>query len=222
MNPQIMKAEGAGERDKMLRLCEYESKYSFLLLSIVAIPLIAEMDAILTFWLGNVPEYSVMFCRCVLIVSLCDQLSIGLTSANQAIGQLRLYSLVFYTLKLIVLILAWICLRNHLPLISIMYCYISVELLTSLLRLPLMKRIANIQMWQFCKNVFGRVIIPVVCIAGACYIVPTHTQAPHSIFYCLLASGLTGFASIWFTSLTSIEKDLIRNFIKKTAKVHEQ
>ena len=32
MNPQIMKAEGANDRQRMLRLCEYESKYACLLL----------------------------------------------------------------------------------------------------------------------------------------------------------------------------------------------
>ena len=91
MNPQIMKAEGAGERERMLRLCEYESKYSFLLLSLVAIPLIAEMEMILHLWLRHVPEYAVMFCRFILVASLCDQISVGLTSANQAIGQIRNY-----------------------------------------------------------------------------------------------------------------------------------
>lgn len=222
MNPQIMKAEGAGERTKMLRLCEYESKYSFLLLSIVAIPLIAEMNTVLQLWLGNVPEHAVMFCRCVLIASLCDQLSVGLTSANQAIGKLRLYNFTFYTLKLIVLLLTWICLKHHLPLISIMWCYIIVELFTSLLRLPLMKHIANIQMWQFCKNVFGRISIPAICIAGTSYLISTYVHAPHSIFYCILASCITGILSIWYTSLTPSEKNIVRNFLKKTAKLNEQ
>ena len=31
MNPQIMKAEGSGDRSRMVRLCEYESKYAFLM-----------------------------------------------------------------------------------------------------------------------------------------------------------------------------------------------
>lgn len=38
VNPQIMKAEGAGDRQRMLRLAEIESKFAFFLMSMVLIP----------------------------------------------------------------------------------------------------------------------------------------------------------------------------------------
>lgn len=218
MNPQIMKAEGSGDRSRMVRLCEYESKYAFLLLSLVAIPLIAEMDTVLHFWLGEVPKHAVMFCRFILAASLCDQISIGLTSANQAIGKIKIYNLVFYTLKLLVIILAWCCIKVGLPLVTIMWCYVGVELFTSLLRLPLMKRIAHIAILPFCKNVFMRIIMPLISMCGICAIIKENIDSPYRVFLTISSSLLIGFVTIWVTSLTPIEKEFAKSFLGRRNK----
>jgi O-antigen/teichoic acid export membrane protein len=218
MNPQIMKAEGSGDRSRMVRLCEYESKYAFLLLSLVAIPLIAEMDTVLHFWLGEVPEHAVMFCRCILAASLCDQISVGLTTANQAVGKIRTYNLIFYTFKLLVVILAWGCIKAGLPLVSVMWCYIGVELFTSFLRLPLMKRIANIAILPFCKNVFMRIIIPLISMCGICAIIKENIDSPYRVFLTISSSLLIGFVTIWVTSLTPIEKEFAKSFLGRRNK----
>jgi O-antigen/teichoic acid export membrane protein len=218
MNPQIMKAEGSGDRSRMVRLCEYESKYAFLLLSLVAIPLIAEMDTVLHFWLGKVPEHAVMFCRCILAASWCDQISVGLTTANQAVGKIRTYNLIFYTFKLLVVILAWGCIKAGLPLVSVMWCYIGVELFTSLLRLPLMKRIAHIAILPFCKNVFMRIIIPLISMCGICAIIKENIDSPYRVFLTISSSLLIGFVTIWVTSLTPIEKEFAKSFLGRRNK----
>lgn len=218
MNPQIMKAEGSGDRSRMVRLCEYESKYAFLLLSLVAIPLIAEMDTVLHFWLGEVPEHAVMFCRCILAASLCDQISVGLTTANQAVGKIRTYNLIFYTFKLLVVILAWGCIKAGLPLVSVMWCYIGVELFTSFLRLPLMKRIANIAILPFCKNVFMRIIVPLISMCGICAIIKENIDSPYRVFLTISSSLLIGFVTIWVTSLTPIEKEFAKSFLGRRNK----
>lgn len=213
MNPQIMKAEGANDRKRMIRLSEYASKYSFLLLSLVAIPIIAEMDIILQVWLKDVPEHTSMFCRFMLIASLCDQLSIGLTSANQAIGKIRTYSLVFYTLKLLVILAGWICLYSRMPIISVMWCYVCIELLTSLLRLPLMKWIADINMLPFCKHVFGRIILPCLSMILVCWTITRFVDLSYRIFITVGASIVVGLIMIWLTSLNKQEKDILRHTI---------
>lgn len=222
MNPQIMKAEGANDRQRMLRLCEYESKYACLLLSMLTIPLIAEMDTILRIWLGDVPEHATMFCRFILAAALCDQISVGLTSANQAVGKIRTFSLVFYTFKLTVVVLAWLCLRNGLPLVSIMWCYVGVELFTSFLRLPLMKYIADIPMLPFCRNVFMRILVPLMSMSAVCYLTTTHLDMTWRIVPTFIISGIVGFLSIWITSLTDIEKQYIQQiFTRKSKQQHE-
>lgn len=218
MNPQIMKAEGAGERAKMVQLSESASKYAFLLLSLVAIPLIAEMDIVLHFWLGEVPEHAVMFCRFILIAALCDQISVGLTSANQAVGKIRVYNLVFYTLKLTVVIIAWWCLKQGLPLISVMGCYAGIEFITSLLRLPLMKHIADIPILPFCKNVFLRIIVPCIAMVVTCYLSVRFIDLPWRLAITATASLIIGISTIWGFSLRSEERQYIKHTITKLKK----
>ncbi len=209
LNPQIMKAEGRGDREQMIRLCEYASKYSYLLLALVAIPLIAEMDTILQVWLGNVPADAAMFCRFLLIASLCDQISVGLTSANQAIGNIRIYSLVFYTLKLLVIAAGWLCLHWGMPAASIMWCYIAIELGTSLLRLPLMKWIAGIEMLPFIKHVFIRIAVPSIAMSVTCYAITSQLHIPYRILITIIGSIIIGLVSIYATSLNKEEKEYI-------------
>ena len=209
MNPQIMKAEGAGQRQHMLRLCELASKYAFLLLSLVAIPLIAEMPTILKAWLGNVPEHSIMFCRLILVAALCDQVSVGLTTANQAIGKIRTYNIIFYTLKLLVVLIGWIFLKCNMPIASIMWTYVSIEFITSLLRLPLMKHVADINMLQFCRNVFMRISVPCLTITTTCYLCTAFVEINWRIIITIIMSMIFGMISIWITALTREEKKYI-------------
>jgi O-antigen/teichoic acid export membrane protein len=215
MNPQIMKAEGAGERQKMVRLCEYESKYSFLLLAIVAIPLIAEMDTILKLWLGEIPKHAIMFCRFMLVASLCDLVSIGWTTANQAIGKIRVYNIIFYTLKLLVIVLSWYCLQKELPIVSVMWCYVFIEFVGTIIRLPLMKYIANIEILPFFKNVLLRIIWPCIAIILTCYVSTKYIDVPWRLIATMVLSCVIGTFSIWGFALDNNEKLYIKNTIKQ-------
>ena len=190
------------------------SKYSFLLLALVAVPIIAEMDTLLQWWLGEVPEHTSMFCRLMLVASLCDQLSVGLTSANQAIGNIKKYTLIFYSTKLLVIVAGWICLYKGLPIASIMWCYVVIELLTSLMRMPLMKWIAGIEMWSFCKHVFGRIILPLIAMIAVCYVMTNYMQYNYRVLLTLGASAVVGIVMIWLTALDKKEKELFKQSIK--------
>lgn len=215
INPQIMKAEGGNNRERMVMLSEYTSKYSFLLLALVAIPIIAEMDTLLQWWLGEVPEYTSMFCKLMLVASLCDQLSVGLTSANQAIGNIKKFTLVFYTSKLLVIVAGWICLHHQLPIASIMWCYVTIELLTALMRLPLMRWIADIKIVPFCKHVFGRIILPLAAMVAVCCLVTTYSHYSYRVLLTIAISTVVGIIMIWLTALDKKEKDIIKQSVKE-------
>ena len=218
INPQIMKAEGKGDRKKMIILSEYTSKYSFLLLSLVAIPLIAEMDTILQVWLENVPDNTVMFCQYILIATLCDQLTIGLTSANQAIGKIKNYSLIFYTFKLLTLLGAWYCLRMQWSPQCVMYCYVGVELFTAFLRLPLLHKMGNVDIRHFCKQVFGHIAIPTIVILLVAILI-THTLTGTYRFLITIAVAIVaGAIAIWFTGLDRNEKELVTQYLHSICK----
>ena len=215
MNPQIMKAEGAGNRDKMIRLAEYESKYAFLLLAIVAIPLIVEMDSILSLWLTEVPTYTVPFCQLVLLAALCDQLTVGLTSANQAFGKIGVYTMCFYSIKLLTLVGVYTALRLDVPVQYVLWSYVGVELFDAFVRLPLLKWQIGISVRHFISHVLLRVVIPAFTISIVCLSVTHFITIPYRFVLTMLLSVVAGGSALWFTSLDKSEKMYVRTFAKR-------
>lgn len=162
INPQLMKAEGRGDRTEMLRLTTMESKFSYLILSTLLIPLIVELPSVLTFWLKDYPAYSVQFCSLIMVSIIFDQTTIGLTSANQAIGNIRNYSLLISTIRLLILPSAWLCLYYGLPVYSVMVVYLCVEVLCGLTRIPFLKHTAGLIVADYCKDVYIKTAPPVL------------------------------------------------------------
>ena len=58
MQPQIVKAEGSKDRNKMFLLSETTSKFAFFLIGFVTVPTLFYMDEILALWLGIAPDYA--------------------------------------------------------------------------------------------------------------------------------------------------------------------
>ncbi|MBR0310682.1 MAG: MATE family efflux transporter [Paludibacteraceae bacterium] len=215
INPQIMKAEGAGDREKMLRLAEYESKYASLLLGLVSIPLIFEMESVLRLWLTDVPEYAVGFCQLMLLAAVFDQLSIGLTSANQAIGRIKVYTLVFYTFKLVTLLGVWVCLLFGVDVVTSLWCYVVVELLGSFLRLVLLKRQAKISILHFAGSVFARLAFPLIVITAISYVCVTHIDHPYRFVLTMVLSVAGGITAALLTALDKSERDALYTLLHR-------
>ncbi|MCQ2323577.1 MAG: hypothetical protein MJZ53_01820 [Paludibacteraceae bacterium] len=218
INPQIMKAEGSGNRERMIILAESASKYASLLIAMVAIPIIAEMDAILHWWLTDVPEGANMFCRFVLAASVCDQLTIGLGSANQAIGKIRNYSIIVNTVKVLTLPAAWICLKCGLPVTSTMLCYIGFELLCAMIRLPFLKYTAGISIRHFAKNVFLPLLCPYIIMASTSWLIISYVDISYRFVLTLITTAIAGAIVIWFTALTKTERQIAIKMISDKIK----
>ena len=67
INPQLVKSEGSGDRQKMLHITNISTKFSVFLFALFAIPVILETPYLLNLWLKNVPDYAVIFVRLTLI-----------------------------------------------------------------------------------------------------------------------------------------------------------
>lgn len=91
ITPQIAKSEGAGDRSQMLQMAGYSTKLSFLIFTILLVPLFVEMPYVLGLWLENVPEYTIYFCKLLLCSTLLAQLSNGLMLIMQSYGRIKEY-----------------------------------------------------------------------------------------------------------------------------------
>ena len=215
VNPQLMKAEGAGDRKRMLHLSMIESRYAFLVMALVLLPVIVEMEAILHFWLGDVPEYAVMFCRYLLSAYILDQLTIGLTSVNQAIGRIRNYSLLISTIRLLTLPVAWLCLKVGLPLHSVMWTYLVVEFVIGVIRIPFMKFTAGLPVMEYIRTVIVQTMLPVAGTFVCSLSIMCCVQFPYRFLLTECVSVLVGVALVYLFTLNCAERSWLHEKVKQ-------
>lgn len=168
VGPQLMKAEGGNNRQHMLYLARFQSKISYLLLGVVAIPAIFEIDEILRIWLKEVPDYTALFGIMFLASALVDQLTSGLGSAIQATGKIERYSIVAYTPKFLILPFGWFFLKIGWPMWTVALLFFFIEALCMFLRLPITKKSIDFRVRDFLLYAFKSVLIPTLVIVAVC------------------------------------------------------
>jgi len=209
MAPLIVKAEGRGDRSSMFHLSELTSKYSFFLLSLVVIPLMLEMPAVLHAWLGEVPRHLAFICRCLLAASLCDQLTVGLGVANQAIGRIRNYSLLINTMKMATLPLVYLCLWRGFSLEVAMYCYVLVELICAVTRLPFLHFTAGLSVSHYIAHVFMRIVLPLLLMFLAGFAVILYVDIPYRFLLTAVACIAVGLIAILTIGIEKDEREML-------------
>ena len=218
MSPQIIKSEGSGDRQRMLLFAAYASKFSLLLLAIAEIPIVFEMPGILEVWLGDVPEGTVTLCSMILIASLCDQTTIGLNVANEAIGKIRNYSLIINTTKLLTLVVAWICLRHTRNVAAAMWCYLIIEVICAIVRLPYLKFTAGLDIRWYLSFVIVPSLLPLGSMIAVSWAMVSYADLPLRFLFTFVTSAVVGAAVIWFACLNKKEHELVMSFIRRKRK----
>ncbi|MGP1992281.1 hypothetical protein D9V96_010365 [Zobellia laminariae] len=214
LNPQIMKSEGVNDRERMLRLSMIASKFGFFLVAIIAIPAIFEMSQILGFWLKEVPRYTAIFAQLILIAILLNQMTIGLQSALQATGKIKLYQTVVGGVILMTLPIAYFFLKLGYPPYFVFVSYIGLEIIAIILRIGITKKIAQLSVPVYIHRVFVKSIVPLFCSFFTCWIVTNYFQIEYRF---LLTGGISAIIfslSIYFFGLCVDEKILIHGFLK--------
>lgn len=95
VRPQVIKSCAEGKHDEMYQLSFYASKFSFILMLAMVIPLSFEIDFVLNIWLGdNVPEYTNIFAVLVLVTCLFTSIHRASLMPYHAIGRIKTGNLI--------------------------------------------------------------------------------------------------------------------------------
>ena len=213
--PQLMAAEGGGDRYKMLKLAEMQSKMSFLLLAMIGIPTMFEMQTLLELWLVDVPRYTMLFGCVFLSMQIVDMLSIGLGTANKAIGNIGRYTFITFTPKLLILPIAWYILKHNGPLVCVGLVMLVVETICMLLRVYLFRKENWFNAVDYCKSVIIRILPPVIFSVISCIMVSSLCEGkmrPLYMYFCAI-SIFTIVA--YLISFNKLEKEVIKKLLRK-------
>jgi len=157
--PQITKNYSGGNKERSTTLTCYISKYTFLLMSMVAFPILLEMKFLLGLWLKEIPNGTTIFCRLVVLGGLLDCLGAGIPALVNSTGNIRRYQIIVHTFMLLGLPIAMVFYKfgfNEYT-ISIIYCVIIF--LSAFLKLFLLKRIFDFNVLNFIRISYIRMFI---------------------------------------------------------------
>lgn len=165
INPQLMKSEGMNDRNRLLRISFISSKFSVLALALFAVPLIIEMDEVLTLWLkDDVPPYTMRLAQFILLLSIAYQYSVGIMSAIQATGKIRNYQITMGSILLLNVPIAYTILKLGYPVYYTTMAFLVLEIISLCVRLFMAKHLTGMKINDYYKNVilptFVIILIP--------------------------------------------------------------
>ena len=168
INPQIMKSEGGGDRVRMIRVCEIGAKYSSFLFALIGIPVILEASYLLTLWLKEVPEYTVIFCQLIMIQMLIEKFTFQITHAIRAVGNIRGFQVMESIFCLLYLPFAYFLFKAGYDATWIYWLSIIDSLAVAIVRLFYGYKIVQINVWLYIKNAIIPIILPLGMSVGFC------------------------------------------------------
>lgn len=157
--PQITKNFSGGNQTRSLMLTSYISKYTFILMCIVAFPVMLEMEFLLGIWLKEIPEGAVQYCQLTVLGGLIGCLGEGITALLNATGNIKPYQIIINVFNLLGLPIAFFVYKLGYPAESVLIIYCIIAFLSSLLRVILMKSIYRFDVRLLFKVSYSRIFV---------------------------------------------------------------
>lgn len=138
--PQIVKTYAAKEVKRFHKLIFQTSKFSYFMVIVLVLPILFTIDGILEIWLTNVPEYTAIFCRLILIFLSIETIMAPLWMSVQATGKIRNYQMLMASFIFMNFPIAYILLKMGLPVYTVWVVRIVVNMATMVARCIYMKK----------------------------------------------------------------------------------
>ncbi|WP_320018341.1 oligosaccharide flippase family protein [Labilibaculum manganireducens] len=188
LNPQLTKAVAAKEKDHQNKLIYRSSKFSYFLLFFIGLPVLLNMEFLLTLWLKTVPDYTVIFCQLIIIGTLVDVISAPFWVVVFATGKIKLYQIIVSTIIICNVIFSYIAAKYGYEPELTLYIRIGLFAIQNVVRVIFVSQLIDFDIIDFLK----KVLIPIIFV--------TIIASPLPI---LLKGSFTGVQQLISTSVLS-------------------
>lgn len=215
--PQITKSYVVGDKSRYLDLVILSSKIAFSAMLIISTPFLIEAGFLLKLWLGEIPSYSIIFIKLLIIDGLIRSFNSGITTIVFATGKIKLYQTIESGLILLSVIIGYFVLNRGYDAYFFQIVIIIFSIITLVVRHIILNYIVKIDSLQIIKKSYIPSFILFILYAPTLIIkIPFHPifNIIIVIFYTLLL--------IWNVCLNhkeksyaiSASKNLLHKFIK--------
>ncbi len=216
LNPMITKSEGAGNRQLMLNASFAGSKISFFLLIFFYIPVILEMPTIFNYWLVEVPEYTIVFCTLLLLRNLIEQLYITLYSSIASVGNIKHFQIYNAILNIFPLPIIYMLFSFGFSPVALYVVFIFYSIFQGSLYLFFAKRECGMSIKSYFEEVIAKSLLTLFAIT-LIVLVPYFLVEvePYRLLSVVVVNIFAFLFVVWFIGLSKIEKDFIRQLVKR-------
>ena len=215
VKPQIYKLYVSNELNLLNQLIIRSTSISFFLNSILAIPVFFYAEYILTLWLGEVPQHTILFTQIILFVGVVDSGNGAMIAPVLATKKIRDFYLVTGSLYILTLPISYLILKMGGSPESTAVVTLIISFITVFCRVYFLKRLIKLPAMRY----IGLLVrIMIVTIGMMLLIGMIVANVKENFFNLVLVTLFTFILHIVFYSLFVISRDdkiLLKEVIRK-------
>lgn len=167
INPQIIKRYSIGDKISMFNLVFFASKLSFILLLVISLPFLIDAQYILKLWLKEVPDYTVLFTRLMLIYMLTLSVTYSVNMSAQASGKIKQFQIAEGVILLLNIPAAIIMFKLGMDAYVSFVAMIVFSIIAFIVKLLILKQTMGFPV----KSYFFEVITRLVALSAICIVI---------------------------------------------------
>lgn len=215
--PQITESYAVGNIERSKKLMFTISKFIFLSLYIVALPIMVEVSYVLRLWLGNdIPEYSEIFTVLVLIIALVDILITPIAMMISASGKIGRFNFWYSIIGILVLPIAYLFLKIGYNPVSVYVISLILSMFMVLVSVIILRKETGIGARYYAKNV----LLPIFLVVLSTFFTPLiivhlFPVGFFRLFIISVISIILVSISSYYIGLNKGERLLLQTYVKR-------
>lgn len=217
VNPQIVKSYARGDFKRFFQLIYEAGRYSYFLMFMAACPLWLEADYVLRLWLVNVPEFTVLFLRFIIVIAVFRIFSQSIIKGVHATGNVKVLNLTSGVYSVISFIpLVYLAFKLGFPVWS---CFVILSfnaVICTTFEIRALYKQVNFNVWDYIYRVYIRSIF--VTSLSAIFPILVVLLMEESFLRLLtttLVSTISLCVCIYFWGIDRILRKRVNSLIKK-------
>lgn len=214
-SPAIYNAWGAKDYARAREMAYRACRLGTLFILVFAIPLILEVEEVLTLWLATPPPFAAEFCVYVMIMNIIDKTAVGQMICVNANGKIALYQAFLGTVVMMTLPLAWVLVLCGMGATSVGCAMVVTMAICALGRVVLARRLVGLSGRYWVK----KILLPLAFVSGLTLgvgVCPTLYFAPSvgRVVGTVLLCEAVLLPAAWFVLLSEEERTFIRSRLR--------
>ncbi len=217
VRPQVIQSYANGNIERTINLTYSISKLSCCFLLMAIVPLVYEINFVLSIWLGdNIPSKTAVFTIIVIFNSLISNLNATLSGIVHASGIMKNYQLYGSIMKMLSVPIAIIVLKIGAKPEFVLCIVLLCDILAHIVGLFIVNTIVNISLWKYTKEVVLPLVVMLILSLLITY--PFYFFLDDTIirFIIILLVGISSVVLMtYFVVLNRVEKNLVIQIVQR-------